>query len=550
MTTASHSPPSRLTVAAELLLVGSLAVVAGCSTEAPPPSVQNSPPVEPRFERRVPRYFAGLDEHATIVKSELSIRVERADGRVQMLEQVEREEGLAWSSRHGSATGSLVDRMAQAAPDEQVRFAITFDSLAGQDDLAERLLSDEEDVASAARAEHAARISQMGGALRELAVAHGVSVTGAAVYAPFLFAEGTPAQIEAVAQLDGAASLLDDPVGDAVDHATSPYNVHNVLAYGAGTTGTDRRVGIIEPGKCRIRSTHMLVDAPTTYKNTSAGTCVSAAECDSQCGTPGDLPHACVSFKCRDGHGTAVASIVGQMMPDALLFYYNDATQTDEICSLQKLAAAFDFFLANQVKVVNQSFGCGTLSDGAIQDYHARVNDVFVTKSAGNANASSFATDVDSACDGTKNSMCVGATTSDSEKRSCYSVWRNPSWLISNDDREEPDVMGFGGEHPPGIPGTGHYECDGVAVDQVQVATTATDTFVAGSQGTSFAAPAVAALASLTEEFCVEQTGYDPNALTLRSWIRTSAFSDNPVGWKYSTLQHVFPSSVTVQVRT
>jgi len=352
---------------------------------------------------------------------------------------------------------------------------------------------------------------------------------------PLALGRAAPADLEAIArepeiQLVGVyknatAEELTDPI-------TSPATFLESPQYLPHFTGDGDKVGVVEVG-CRVRDTNALF--PSSVVHDVAGkACVIDFDCLNACG---DGTPRCVSGRCIDEHATEVSSILAQMVPDATIYYANDAGSAASVVCTDQIVDAYDFFADNDVRLVNESFFCfdpvnndpygPSDLDGVVQDFHSRESDMLITKAAGNQYSNGVA------CRDSWNSLCVGAGNS-SYALSCYSSWPNPYSppVVSNAqiDREEPDLVTFGGDQT--IPALDH--CLDVPRDYVLVADAGSDLLTTGVTGTSVAAPAALGLALSLKE-CREDNSLNVNSVALRSILREAALTANPDGWAYST---------------
>jgi hypothetical protein len=281
---------------------------------------------------------------------------------------------------------------------------------------------------------------------------------------------------------------------------------------------------------CRIRENHTLVNATVNYPNAGAN-CSTSADCNSTCGAA-LVPHACVSGKCRDGHGTATTSVLTRFIPDAAVWYPNGGTAPQGPVCDRQITTTYDYLRTSLVRYVNESYTCDddtstTMSptDGVVQDYFSRASNFFITKAAGNRGEGS------AACKFSWNSLCVGSMDAEQEL-SCFSSTDNPFFGGGSAfaiDREEPDVMAYGGQGGLSCPGVSELDTMTVAAPSSIAATVATN-------GTSYAAPAMLGMAVLLDEYC-DSLNLNWNSVGYRSVLRTAGYVSNPDGWKYSTLQ-------------
>jgi hypothetical protein len=320
----------------------------------------------------------------------------------------------------------------------------------------------------------------------------------------------------------------------SVFHITEGYNG---LGHFGAPGGIRSRVGMLEDaGNCIVESNHEAFEyiGGFFYSNSSPESCINT-------------------------HATAVASVFSGSndgdrcgASDVEFYYANDGlfTQFPEqtsgeftsICHAAATLNAYDWFASvgdpgdpfvdPPLAVVNESYGCmrETINcdyawaagrEGITQDYFARIYDLVITKSSGNDNCSA----TQEACPWTLNSICVGSVTSD-EEIACKSSTANPGTEsgLGESDREEPDVVGLGGES----------DSCAASANTVCVADASDPGAWIGTVGTSFSAPAIGAIVTLFREQCESDLGYRLSQRFIRATVRNAAF-DNIDGPAYST---------------
>ncbi|MBX3209164.1 MAG: hypothetical protein KF764_29290 [Labilithrix sp.] len=249
------------------------------------------------------------------------------------------------------------------------------------------------------------------------------------------------------------------------------------------------------------------------------------------------------------GLGTAFAccgDAGGARSPRGLLdgqriFYANGKDSSrpdgDSRCSAMGIGKVYDFFHGKNVKTVNESFTCSRYSsslggevDGMVQDSHARMHDVSVFKIAGNYHPAQ----VRAACAYTMNSNCVGGINS-KDQVSCFSMWENFNAPIIDrleeprrTDREEPDVVALAGDAR-----SGDACAPDKATDFVDVMNIDDPNGWLGDIGTSFAAPAMTALAALLKQAC--SPSGELNQKWIRAVLRNAGWARNIADFPYST---------------
>lgn len=502
-----------------LILVTALA---GCDSG-------QAPIVEPKdrlaFAKQSSKYLAGLDETVTVVKGLGDGYVLRASGEAQPLREVLAADREAWRDAHGALSPKLVGEIEPMSGSALVDVALLFDPL---DDWTDYLAAF--DSGDPAELGAQAEIMTQAIAAHNAAIASQLDALGITDYqidpnAPFISARIPKLSLALVAQIPELTSVVPNGETEPVEESNDivdPLVFHHRSALSTYTGGATRRIAILEPGVCRVRADHVMIDAAVSYSHAGVS-CVTASDCTAKCGTA-NVPNACIGNRCLDGHGNATTSVVTRFAPDSPIYYPNGGSAPNGPTCSKDLAPAFSYLQANAVRWVNQSFSCsdnpGGLSalDGRVQDYYARAYNYVITKSAGNDGAGS------EACENTWNSICVGSVDAEGEV-SCFSSRDNPLRYTSGAlDREEPDVMAYGGQ----------LNCPSGEVDTLALASPSSTSSVTYSSGTSFAAPTILGMSVLLDEYCAAQNKV-LTSVSHRAILRSAGYASNPDGWKYST---------------
>lgn len=299
-------------------------------------------------------------------------------------------------------------------------------------------------------------------------------------------------------------------------------------------------------------TSRLLGDPPLGWKVTyqeEPKTCTTAADCVAAYGGTEpclDLGHGLgkqcvvehasqalsVAAGANDGqpHGAAKARFY---YPNRFDFEDPDAALTN-VCYPKQALKSYEWLAGEGVDNVTESWGCfspsdstGGLLEGFTQDWFARYFDMFISKAAGNQGQGR---DPDEpACPYSLNSMCVGGTYDNANLGMwCHSSYTN--YLAPGEeqtDREEPDVAAFAGA----------YGCSTASADvdvmDVAAGASGSTTGWTTEAGTSFAAPAVTALAALCRE--VAPGGGHLSETVLRVILRLAPFwQSNPDALPYS----------------
>jgi hypothetical protein len=188
-------------------------------------------------------------------------------------------------------------------------------------------------------------------------------------------------------------------------------------------------------------------------------------------------------------------------------------------CTSSNEDNAYAWFVDQGVTTVVRTFGCSTNDVGKVDDSYAQLpppKSILTSDASGNdTNGCGVKCE---ACPDTLNSLCVGNSTAGGGSLQSTSVWENPDPTSS--DREEPDLTALGEKVlMAGLGSTIDWE----------------DSYEGfGNTGTSFAAPAVAALAALIQEGC-KYWNVQGDSVALRALLQTSTYTRNPDGSRYST---------------
>ncbi len=495
-------------------------------------------------------YLEGLDETVRITKTANGAFAVRADGSRTDLSVLRALDGKARVRRFGALTSGFAAYLAQRPPAEQLPLAVFY-----------RVPAPGMPATSADRvAAQTEVVARAGEGLRASLASLGIEASLEPGVLPVLWVRATRKQTEQIARLDEVVLVTHDQgvegagqfanpspiVSVSAPHITSTYN-------SSGNYGKGQRVGFVEGAACGAFDPHEAFK----FTNDGAGplgggityhaepkSCATDADCATACeeggyrvlggATCASLGRPGKGKQCYSPHLTGTMSLVAASSAterfgaaEVSLYVANRSVDgTGVACSPRGIAGAYNWFVANAVSLVNESFRCPsddrldqTTSslDGITQDYFSSAYGTTTFRAAGNDRANGGI-----ACPYSLNSICVGSMTK-TGAASCYSNTRNPQRVPGSKaegDREEPDVLALGG---------------GSA--DVQNCTTVNDVAVANpaggasdwtyESGTSAAAPVAAALAALLQTDC-GVTSSDP--LWLRSWMRTLAYDVNPTG--------------------
>ena len=240
------------------------------------------------------------------------------------------------------------------------------------------------------------------------------------------------------------------------------------------------------------------------------------------------------------GPARACARALRAASPPKARYYYPNGKGSGG-CSAAGLVAAYGWLGANGVTTANQSFSC--LAEGiaraadaerTIVDWYARRFNMAISVAAGNMNSGPN----EPACMFTRNATCVGAALLGGTGMACNSSWTNQNAYpnFERTDREEPDVVAFGG---PETANTTLPGCPDAAGPKVELAAlTGTSDWVQ-HHGTSFAAPAIASLTALCKQVSL---GVADDETSIRAIMKVAGWFRNPRDFNYSSTSDSFTS--------
>jgi hypothetical protein len=532
------------------------ACAGGCTnTGAPPPAAAPAPVYQQTVQ------LEGLEQSARLVKNGASYLAHLDDGRVVSLPELRRLDAAAAHARFGALAPPFARQLATLPGERVVPAALFFDIDVDWASLTPRLASTDAAARKQAQRELQKAIArgrgQLDGSLRggDIAVDHGYDTI------PLVLAHARVSALTAVARRAGVNLMVSAQPLEPQRHAaakngvTDPgidrtWNANN--QFGAG-----QRIAHIEDSQAGLYDNHEAFAQAETDSGGS-GTLgsgyhvtyqVEPRDCSDWFDCPDgaacvDLGHAghkkqCVTMHASECMSVAAGSNDGKPFGAGLARYYypnrGDGSGQTNMCNPAGLLDAYDWLVANDVTTVNESFGCQVLGDarsleGIVEDWYARHFSIAISKSAGNQASG----EREAACPYTLNSTCVGATELGGGSMACYSSWTNLNGSKGErSDREEPDVATFGGTRLSRCGGRADVDvidCDGDA------RTCAGTSDWGGNDGTSFAAPQVAAMTAL----CKETAGGSLDALTMRALLKASSWGRNPSDFRYSESSTLF----------
>ncbi len=479
--------------------------------------------------------FAGLDEVVThaFYQDEwgfLHKRAFRADGSPARLADLVVADVEAGNARYGRMAPALHEKLVGREPSAPARIAVVFDPELDEDAFvrAQQRVSDEqqEEIRALRRGEppsdkhRPTEAETAADAIVRAAVTKRSYVVAAALEragfhaeiistdTPILMVETTAAGARTLARHPSVAFLMDGEPGETEEYqAPNGLTFHKVSSVmnsaphnldGQLPNGQPIPVGLVEDARVGLHDAHSAFSfAPSTVYSTTPQTCPMGNEC---AGLGGDTAAVCKVPKgggtprCADPHMSQVASQIWAAKADGTLkpfgaararphVYNTNGASTQVRCLVGPMTLAYDWFTntARNVKTTVESWGCGDDSvDGFVQDYNARLKNVFIVKAAPN----DLANNTRNGCR-PGNAVCVsGLNDHDMYGLQNIESWENPFtdsgfFLL---DREEPDVVA-------------HSERN----DVVSLGDTGT---WEKNDGTSFAAPLVAGMATLVKEKC------------------------------------------------
>lgn len=406
--------------------------------------------------------------------------------------------------------------------------------------------------------------------------AKGLNVKASGIGIPVVFGNIDAAAVFELAKLDDVVLVVRDGPAQQVDHAcVSPQcvdpiaftHIDSKFNVPYSNYGDNEKVAIVEDrGGSYLWEDHeafsFIQGGAVTYSTPlpTVDQCTSDDWCHTNVFSETECRPVGTKQVCIKSHGSRVASVIAATNPSntsqpwgaakVALYYPNTgqaglfAPSTSVMCSSLGISNAYTWLASNSVSTANESYGClevgsddctnpavGAQQDGLTQDYFARNYGVTVVKAAGNVRSTCLTTN-QTTCPYTLNSICVGSVysgTSANAQMSLDSLWQNPqnSTFTLTTDREEPDVVAFGGYRTMSV---GSRTLD-VGVDMNTASTTAWDV----SYGTSFAAPVVTSLVALFKKQCKANWGGTIHERNIRAVFRNAAWGGNPDGWSYST---------------
>jgi hypothetical protein len=529
-------------------VLGALATDIGCAPPAPE-SVPDEAPTAPDdiMNSRV-EHLRALDEDVTMVKTSGSVYAIRADGRQQSLLELQAEERAAKLVRWGALDPDFDPQLRAAPVGQLLPVAFHFDPHVSWSELTPALHR---------AADRAAAQAKLQAAIGDGAQRLAAELTGLGVAQityrdtmPVVFGLATAPTIQALARHPDLKLIMSNAPGRPQLHAGPPNTISDPQTdtgmNALGLFGANQRIGFLEEAKCGLYDPHEAFSqngSPITYE-VEPMDCTSDSQCTS-CDLGGGarclaLGHAGHPKQCVAVHASETASCVsatrsgtGNGASRASMFHPNAGGSSplgpDTVaCSASGTVDAYDWLTKNNVTTANESWGCtpplgaatAATLEGLAEDWYARTFGISIFKSAGNDPRGT-------ACPFTLNSICVGGTNT-AHAMSCFSSWMNPAGPGGKQsDREEPDITALAGDSGNG--------CE-FPLGQVEVMQVGNPTGWTGSDGTSFASPAMAGFAALVKESC----GGDLDEKLVRVIMRNSAWPRNPSGWAYSTPQPGF----------
>jgi Subtilase family len=533
--THAHISPRLRRFAPLLLLLGSCGV--SCASNVP--SQDNS--ISSADEYRTTLYLAGLNEDVTVIKTPQHMQVEFASGRRESLQSaLKRDEEVAREA-FGAMPPSLARELDGLAADELVDVAFIVRLPAPSKELGEALISRDDSTRLAAiekfRAMASGPLARAESYLKQANLTVTAPATSGAP-SPFVLAKGSPKALRVAAMNLQFSRVLGARHGTPVLHAGAKSGVSNIgidrSFNAAGYYGRGQRIAHVEDNHASVRDTHeafaFAEEDPISHYHVTyqeePRKCNSSSDCNAweYC----DKIHPAMGSQCITRHASECMSVAagsngGKMWGAAQAHYYypnGGSRYFSNMCDPDGTRSAYAWLAVNGVNNVNESFGCqaptnGASLEGVVEDWYARRFDMFISKSAGNQDSGPS----EAACPFSLNSLCVGAANASATGLSCYSSWTNLNGSGGKpSDREEPDVVAFGGNSRCG---------DGPGVD---IMSRADDTSWITGDGTSYAAPAVVGLAAL----CREASNNTTSALGLRAIFKSAGWARNLADARYS----------------
>ena len=460
----------RLTIRRVLLIPVCVALTLPTACQAPPLDRISSEDNDDQANNKYAysKRMSGLDETVIVEKQPTGARCIRADGRTEPCAQTFSDDKAAYVNRFGNRSRELDAKLLDMPDTEMIRLNVFYTV-----DEPRELHSDDASVRSAARRRFVSELGHKRSEISQAVEDTGGEVLSFSKFIPWGQILAKKNTIQALAQRRDIAKLSSDPNREpreenGLKRTKSTTNklhgftdmIPSALISGTfyesafyGNRAHDQKIGVLgyDGGGCGLWGDHNTLDEATIVNFEPPNGCVSNNDCDCNGNWDAFPPQAvCIYGKCYQRHETQVASVIaaGHMgAGEATYYHYNHrrSGEQDVVCYPENVDAAYEWFLENDVTIVNESFSCyelgwpghsssgARLVDGFVQDYYSRIYDILVVRAAGNdrsENASS------PACDTTANAICVGGLDDDT-RVSCLSNVGNPT----DSDREEPDVV-------------------------------------------------------------------------------------------------------------
>lgn len=273
------------------------------------------------FEKRSEKYFAGLDETVTVVKGLGAGHVIREDGDIQLLSHVVEQDTAAWIAQHGMLTPQVVTYAATVEPNELVPVAFVFDPAIDWSDYFEAQESGDPEWQAQQATILRESIVLTSGSIVEHLIAAGVDpeTIRAAKWSPFVHAQVPADLLESVSMIPEVTRVIPDGSNEAVEHSDdtigNPATFHGTGSLPSGLDGANYRLSVLEPGPCKIRGTHNMINDSVSYSDTGIS-CSNHSQCGVNfCDQNAASGSRCVGGRCLDGHSTSVASVLMRFTP-------------------------------------------------------------------------------------------------------------------------------------------------------------------------------------------------------------------------------------------
>ncbi|MEM9697048.1 MAG: S8 family serine peptidase, partial [Myxococcota bacterium] len=375
----------------------------------------------------------------------------------------------------------------------------------------------------------------------------------------FVFAYVTRAQLSSLSHSPGVSRIVAAEEGDGDRREFSPpdtpgnsltsaeiVTTYNMVGLNGGpplggVPGGAQRIGIVENAGCRLFSEHEAFTGISITEESTTGLedCQTDLGCRDQCSGPGNPNASCIQGFCVDSHASYLLSAMAHVLENGAgdpqgygaheaQFFHPTIGAPDSfgvpriICNDQGWLAAYEYLADSGVTTVAESVACNNLSrpDGVTQDFFARWADMAIFRAAGNDAEASTAIPCRPV-----NATCVGGFV-DGNTIDPNSSHMNPG--TPQNDREEPDIVALSREVD--VIST-QQPARGLNGYQPALDPPPNTSDWQQRNGTSYAAPAMAALGALTKQDC----GGALNHNALRALMMTTAWAYNPDGAPYST---------------